>query len=364
LKLESAAQMAAADVTALLPRLAVSAPPLRIVAVEELCFTRRRCGRGFVYYDRRGRRISDKDTLDRLRRLAIPPAYAEVLIAPKPEHHIQAVGRDEAGRLQYLYHPDWEAVREARKSTRLARLCAALPMLRRRLARLLLTPGPSREKTLAAVIALIDRTHIRIGCDDYVHSGRSRGASTLLKRNLRLEDDRIFLDFVGKRRTPIQCALRWPTLARALEELLTLPGSRLFQYRTAEGALRPVSAAEVNAFLRELAEAEVTAKDFRTLAATAAAGERLCLLERAASAAARKRQVAEVIRTVSRLLANTPAIARKSYVHRDLIDAFESGELARLMERVERRRRLSRGEALVASLFPLRPRLRRGTLAA
>lgn len=345
-------------------RTAAAAPALRIVAVEDLRYTRRRCGRGFVYFDERGRRISDRGTLERVRRLAIPPAYAEVLIASRPNHHIQAVGRDEAGRLQYLYHPDWEAVREARKTTRLARLCAALPALRRRLARVLATPGPSREKTLAAVIALIDRTHIRIGCDDYVHSGRSRGASTLLKRNVRIEGDRVFLDFVGKRRTPIQCALRSPVLARALEELRALPGPRLFQYRNAEGALRPVSAAEVNAFLRELAEAEVTAKDFRTLAATAAAGERLCVVERGASVTARKRQVAEVIRAVAQLLANTPAIARKSYVHRELVDAFESGELARLAERVERPRSLSHGEALVASLFPLRRRPRRAALAA
>jgi len=338
--------------------LATKPAGLRIVAVAELSWTRRRCGRGFAYFDQHGRRISDRDTLDRVRRLAIPPAYAEVLIAARPSHHIQAVGRDEAGRLQYLYHPAWEAVREARKTTRLARLCAVLPRLRRRLSRLLAAPGPSREKTLAAVIALIDRTHIRIGCSDYVHSGRSRGASTLLKRNVRIEGERIFLDFVGKRRTPIQCALRSPSLARALLELRQLPGPRLFQYRTADGALRPVSAAEVNAFLRELAEAEVTAKDFRTLAATAAAGERLAALERGGSPTARKRQVAEVIRAVSSLLANTPAIARKSYVHRALIGAFESGELARLAERVELRRDLSRGEALVASLFPL-PRAER-----
>ncbi|HKY94453.1 MAG TPA: DNA topoisomerase IB [Kiloniellales bacterium] len=341
-----------------------TSPALRMVAVEDLCLTRRRCGRGFAYFDARGRRISDKVTLDRLRGLAIPPAYAEVLIAPRANHHIQAVGRDEAGRLQYLYHPAWEAVREARKSTKLARLCTALPTLRRRLARILATPGLSREKALAAVIALIDRTHIRVGCDDYVHSGRSRGASTLLKRNVRIEGDRIFLAFVGKRRMPVQCSLRSPRLAGALEELRQLPGPRLFQYRNGDGALRKVSAAEVNAFLRELAEVEVTAKDFRTLAATAAAGERLCLLERAASASARKRQVAEVIRAVAALLANTPAIARKSYVHRELIDAFETGELARLAERTLRQRHLSQGEALVASLFPLRERAGSGTLAA
>jgi DNA topoisomerase-1 len=330
------------------------APALRIVAVESLCYTRRRCGRGFTYHDRRGRRINDAATLRRVRQLAIPPAYADVVIAPGADHHIQAVGRDEAGRLQYLYHPAWETVREARKTTRLAALCAVLPTLRRRLRRILATPGLSREKAMAAVIALIDRTHIRIGCSDYVHSGRSRGASTLLKRNVRCEGDRIFLDFVGKRRKPIQCSLRSPVLARVLEELRQLPGPRLFQYRAADGKVRPISAAEVNGLLRDLAGADVSAKDFRTLAATAAAGERLCTVERGASATARKRQVAEVIRSVAQLLSNTPAIARKSYVHRELIGAFDTGELQRLVQRVERRPELSQGEALVASLFPLR----------
>ena len=363
MRLESAGLGDVIELPAALPSLE-GRVALRIVAVDDLAYRRRRCGKGFAYFDERGRRIADKATLDRVRKLAIPPAYAEVLIAARPDHHIQAVGRDEAGRLQYLYHPAWEEVREARKTTRLATLCAALPLLRRRLARLLAAPGPSREKTLAAVIALIDRTHIRIGCDDYVHSGRSRGASTLLKRNVLVEGDRISLDFVGKRRTPIQCSLRSSSLARALEELSTLPGPRLFQYRTGDGTLRPVSAAEVNAFLRELAQAEVTAKDFRTLAATAAAGERLSGVERGASATARKRQVAEVIRAVAGLLANTPAIARKSYVHRALVGAFESGELARMAERTHRVRQLSRGEALVASLFPLRPPTRRLALAA
>jgi DNA topoisomerase-1 len=230
------------------------------------------------------------------------------------------------------------------------------------LRRILATPGLSREKAIAAVIALIDRTHIRIGCADYVHSGRSRGASTLLKRNVRCEGDRIFLDFVGKRRTPVHCSLRSPMLARVVDELRQLPGPRLFQYRTAEGKVRPVQANEINAFLRELAGAEVSAKDFRTLAATAAAGERLCVVERAASATARKRQVAEVIRAVAQLLNNTPAIARKSYVHRELIGAFDTGELKRLAQCVERGPELSQGEVLVASLFPLRARSRRGTL--
>jgi DNA topoisomerase-1 len=343
---ERSALSAAIDLAAALGQLPEPAPPvLRIVAVESLCYTRRRCGRGFTYHDRRGRRIRDAATLRRVHSLAIPPAYAEVLIAPSADHHIQAVGRDEAGRLQYLYHPAWESVREARKTTRLAALCAVLPTLRRRLRRILATPGLSREKAIAAVIALIDRTHIRIGCADYVHSGRSRGASTLLKRNLRCEDDRIFLNFVGKRRTPIQCSLRSPLLARVLQELRELPGPRLFQYRNGGGKLRPVSAAEVNALLRELAGAEVSAKDFRTLAATAAAGERLCALERGASATARKRQVNEVIRAVAQLLANTPAIARKSYVHRELVRAFDTGELQRLAQRVERLPELSQGEA-------------------
>lgn len=324
---------------------------LKLVSPEALTIQRRRCGRGFVYVDEANGRISDDAVLERIRSLAIPPNYADVRIAKHPRAHLQAVGRDDAGRIQYRYHPDWENVREEQKIEHLAALCRALPRIRRRVERDLRLPEICRNRVLAGVVCLIDRTHIRIGCEDYVHSGRSRGATTLLKRNVRLTGDRIHLKFHGKGGREVDCETVSPALARLVTELRRLPGPRLFKYRNGNGALHNVNASELNEYLREVAHAPITAKDFRTLAATATAGLKLGAIEPDGRITHRRRQIAGVMREVSVLLSNTPAVVRKSYVHRRLVDAFSRGELRAVMVRAETDRYLSRGEALVAALF-------------
>lgn len=323
---------------------------LRLIDPAELPLRRMRRGRGFVYLDG-DERINDQATLERIRALAIPPAYKEVRIAADPRAHIQAVGRDDAGRIQYRYHPGWETVREARKVERLAALCAALPRIRRTLLRDLRRPDLCYRKALAAAVMLIDRTHIRIGCEDYVHSGHSRGAATLLKKSVRRRGDRLELSFRGKRRQVFSCALRAPALARAIGELLRLPGRRLFQYRDDRGKLRRVTASDINEYLERISGAPVTAKDFRTLAATAAAARLLAGLRPATSRTGRRRQVAAVMGDVAGLLGNTPAVARKSYVHRRVIEAFEADEISGLAARCRRLGDVSREEALVGALF-------------
>ncbi|KZD01005.1 DNA topoisomerase IB [Oceanibaculum pacificum] len=324
---------------------------LRLVTPEQLTLCRHRHGRGFVYRDEEGRRIQDAAVLARIRSLAIPPAYRAVRVAPMADAHIQAIGEDEAGRVQYRYHPNWDLVREERKVERLAALARALPRIRRRIRRDLRREENCRDKALAAVVMVIDRSHIRIGCEDYVHSGRSRGAATLLKRNVALDGDYLRLQFHGKRRQPVDCALYAPALAKAIPDFRALRGTRLFQYRDDRGRIRPVTAGDINAYLREIADAPVTAKDFRTLAATAAAGERLARLEPAASKTAQRRQIAAVMRDVAEMLGNTPAVARKSYVHRRLIDAFINGELSERFLRGRPPTGLSRAEAAVGALF-------------
>ncbi|MBU0724551.1 MAG: DNA topoisomerase IB [Alphaproteobacteria bacterium] len=324
---------------------------LRLVTPEQLTLRRQRQGRGFVYRDEDGTRIQDKALLARIRSLAIPPAYRDVRVASLADAHIQAMGEDEAGRIQYRYHPDWDLVREERKIERLATLAQALPRIRRRILRDLKRKENCRYKALAAVVMVIDRSHIRIGCEDYVHSGRSRGAATLLKRNLELEGDYLRLRFHGKRRKPVDCALYAPALAKVIPDFRDLRGSRLFQYRDDRGRIRPVTAGDINAYLREITGAPVTAKDFRTLAATAAAGERLARMEPAASATAQRRQIAAVMRDVAEMLGNTPAVARKSYVHSRLIDAFCKGKLSDRFLRGQPPAGLSRAEAAVGDLF-------------
>lgn len=308
-------------------------------------------GKGFGYFDAGGCRIADPAILDRIRMLAIPPAYEDVRIAARPNDHLQAVGRDQAGRVQYRYHADWEHVREEQKADQLAAICSVLPRIRRRIRADLALPGLPYEKALAGVVMLIDRTHIRIGCENYVHSGRSRGASTLLKRNVQHRDDWLDVAFRGKGGKKFDISVRVPLLARTVPEWMELPGTRLFQYRDEDGAVRRISAADANAYLQKIADAPITAKTFRTMAASAMAAERLGLTEPAASPTGRRRQIKAVMTDISQMLGNTPTIVRKSYVHGRVIDAFERGELAAVYAKAKPERFLSRREAALARLF-------------
>lgn len=329
---------------------AAASPALRQVTVGQLAIRRRRRGRGFEYVDDGGRRLTDAATLDRIRSLAIPPAYQDVRIARHPNAHLQAVGRDDAGRLQYRYHPEWEVVRARRKSEQLADFCAVLPGIRRRISRDLRADGLPRRRVLAAVITLIDRTHIRIGCEDYVHSGRSRGAATLLKSNVRCSGERVALSFNGKGGREIACEIDCAPLARVIVALSRLPGRRLFQYRGEDGKRCRVTAGDVNGYLQTIAGLPVTAKNFRTLAASAAAAEMLSGIEPARSRRGRRKQVAAVVAKVAEMLGNTPAVARKSYVLPEVLGAFD-GERLQGPRRGKGARGLNRGEALVRRLL-------------
>lgn len=313
-----------------------------------------RCGKGFTYRDETGARVADEVILARIRALAIPPAYCDVRIAADPQAHLQAVGRDEAGRLQYRYHPDWESVRERLKVRRLTAIISAIGPIRRRIARDLKMPVGSREKALAAVVMLIDRSHIRIGCEDYIHTGRSRGAATLLKRNVQVAGDEVRLGFRAKGGREAACVVRAPAMAAALAELAKLPGRRLFRYRGADGRLHNVTAADVNTYLSTISGAAISAKDFRTLAASAEAAARLAAIEPADTDAARRRQIARVVREVAEILHNTPAVTRRSYVHRRVVEAFREGTLETLYQRTHAHNGLRRGEALLSALFASR----------
>lgn len=290
----------------------------------------------------------------RIKSLAIPPAYEEVRIARSARDHLQAIGRDEAGRLQYIYHPDWELVRETQKLERLSTLVETLPYIRGRISRVLRKKNTDKEKAVAAVLMLIDRTHIRIGCDDYVHSGRSRGATTLLKRQVQRKGKTVRLCFHGKHRREISCRIDSEVFSSAAAAFLSFPGVRFFRYPDDDGKFHNVRAADVNAYLHDISHAPVTAKDFRTLAATAAAAVMLGPLKPAAHIVERRRQIANVIGDVANLLGNTPAVAKKSYVHRRLIEAFEENELDPVYRKAKSGGGLNKGEQMVRLLLERR----------
>ena len=302
---------------------------LRYISRAGLTIRRVRRGKGWSYLSASGRTIRNPSVVRRLSRLAVPPAYEAVLYAPDPAAHLQAVGRDAAGRLQYRYHPDWEKVREQRKARRLARLAENLPRIRRGLGQHLGGAEPTRELALSALIELVSCSAIRAGREAYLKQHGTRGAATLLKSNVVVEGDHITLRFRGKGSKVVEKEVTCPRLTGALEVLRSLPGRRLFQYRNSDGVVRPVRARDANAFLREIAGVNISLKDFRTLIASASILEMLARAKPAQSERQRRKQVLEAIRVAADDLHNTPAICRRSYAHGAVIAAFEDGVLER-----------------------------------
>src|SRR6476646_936436 len=323
---------------------------LKLGDQNELTIRRIRRGKGYQFVRANGTQIRHAGTIRRLHRMAVPPAYRDVRYSPDPNSHLQAVGVDAAGRLQYRYHADWEKVREQRKAHRLAKLVAALPRIRRNVSANLAGEEPTREFALSAVIELIARTAIRPGNESYAKLNGTRGATTLLKSNVTIEDDSVVLTFKAKGGKAVKKECNAAKLVRAIGILQTLPGKRMFQYRDASGVVRTVSTTTVNGFLREIAGIKISLKDFRTLMASAVVLESLSRIPPAKSARGRKRQVLDAIRAAADRLSNTPAICRKSYVHDTIVTAFEDGILERFAATMKGCRSQKKREQLLAEV--------------
>jgi len=330
---------------------------LRYVDQSELTWRRIRRGKAFSYLREDGSIVRDRPTIRRLAALAVPPAYEDVRYAADAAAHLQAVGRDSAGRLQYRYHPEWQKVRETRKARRLVRLAEALPKIRRSVAQHLSNSDPCRELAFAAVIELVARTAIRPGNDDYTKKHRTHGATTLLKSHVSVTGNALKLTFRGKGNKLVQKEIIAPQLVSAFAALRQLPGRRLFQYRDEAGAVQVVRSAQVNEFLREIAGVKISLKDFRTLLASATVLETLARTLPAVSVRRRRTQVLDAIRATAEQLANTPAICRKSYVHSALLSAFEDGTLQRFATEVNGRSGARQARVLAKIIAKRRPRL-------
>jgi DNA topoisomerase-1 len=288
--------------------------------------TRVRAGRGFGYRGPDGRPIRDKATLERIRTLVIPPAWERVWIAPKANAHIQATGRDAKGRKQYRYHPRWTAVRDDTKYTRMLAFARALPQIRRRVAADLRKPPLTRERVLATVVALLERTHIRIGNDEYARTNGSFGLTTLQDRHVDVKGTRVRFRFRAKSGVMQTIDLEDAQLARSVQRCQDLPGQTLFQYLDETGARRTISSTDVNAYLRDAAGAEFTAKDFRTWSGTVLAAIALCGECAATSQTGRKRFVSDAVARVAEQLGNTKAVCRKCYIHPAVLESFFEGQ--------------------------------------
>ena len=313
----------------------IRAARLRYVTTDQLALRRRRRGGGFAYLNHAGKPC-DAATVRRLKSLAVPPAYENVFYAEDDRAHIQAIGRDAAGRLQYRYHPEWVQVRESMKARQLVQLVKALPRIRRNVSRQLAGGEPTREFALAAVIDLVARSAIRAGSDAYAQARGTRGAATLRKSHVAVDGSIVTLTFPGKGGRKVTREIRATRLAKAFRILRGLRGPRLFQYRDETGAVRRVKRRQVNAFLHHIAGVDISLKDFRTLIACAAVLQALARTPPAPSARRRRRQVLDAVRTAAEELANTPAICRRSYVHDTVVSAFENGALQRFSSSLKR----------------------------
>ena len=289
--------------------------------------TRRRSGTGFTYRDPDGVTIRDRATLDRIRALAIPPAWTDVWICPWPNGHLQAVGRDARGRKQYRYHARWHDRRGADKFERMLAFAEALPRIRERCDADVARPGLPREKVLGAVVRLLELTLIRVGNDEYARLNRSFGLTTLRDRHARIEGTAVRFRFRGKAGQTHEVGLRDRRLASVVRRCQDLPGQELFQYLDEDGAVRDVASDDVNAYLREVSGGDFTAKDFRTWAGTVLAYRALQALQPVDDDRAARRNVVEAIRRTATHLGNTPAVARGSYVHPAVLEAYLDGSL-------------------------------------
>jgi DNA topoisomerase I len=305
---------------------------LRYVGAMGLGLRRRRAGRGFVYLDATGHRVRHMTTLRRIGALAIPPAWTDVWISASPHGHIQAVGRDARGRKQYRYHSRWRQVRDETKYSRMLAFARALPGIRARVERDLGRPGLARERVLATVVRLLEVTLIRVGNEEYARINGSFGLTTLRSRHVTVHGPEIRFSFRGKGGKPRAVGLRDQRLARIVRRLHELPGQEMFQYVDEDGRRQTIGSGDVNAYLREIAGEEFTAKDFRTWAGTVLAALALAEVREFTTAREAKRNIVRAIERVAVHLGNTPVICRKSYVHPEVLQAYRDGVTIRALK--------------------------------
>jgi DNA topoisomerase-1 len=278
--------------------------------------TRKKMRHGWGYWDAKGVRITDREEIDRLNKIALPPAYQNAWFCPSPDGHIQAIGYDARGRKQYRYHLGFRAARDAAKYDKCSAFGRALPLLRARVERDLEGNATDRDTVIAAVVRLLDIGHIRVGNEAYAQSNKSFGATTLRNRHVKVAGQRIDLQYRAKSGVMRKLSITDKSLTRVVRRVQDLPGQQLFQYRDEAGTIHSVGSAEVNAYIREAMGDDFTAKHFRTWSASVIALEHVIT----ASASGLKVKLTELLEPVAAALGNTPSIARKSYVHPHVLE--------------------------------------------
>lgn len=301
---------------------------LRYVSDDAPGIRRLRSGRLFRYVSASGEPVKDPATIERIRKLAIPPAYEDVWICPRANGHLQASGRDAKGRKQYRYHEHFRAVRDGTKYGHLIEFAAALPKIRATVNAHMALRGLPREKVLATVVHLLETTMIRVGNPRYAEDNKSYGLSTLKTRHVAVEGSELRFRFTGKSGKQWRLRLRDRRVARIVRAVQELPGQHLFQYLDAEGMAHEITSGDINRYLRDISEADLTAKDFRTWSGTVLAAVALDELGKPASATEGGRNLKTAVEAVADILGNTATVCRKCYIHPAVVEAYLAGELS------------------------------------
>jgi DNA topoisomerase-1 len=315
------------------PMLSAKEAGLRYVSDAQPGIRRKKSGRGFRYVDAEGKPVRDTETLQRIRSLVIPPAWTNVWICADARGHLQATGRDARRRKQSRYHPRWRMVRDETKYERMLLFGTALRGIRARLEEDLALPGLPRDKVIATIVRLMERTLIRVGNKEYARENKSYGLTTMRAKHVQIDGSTIMFRFRGKSGKMHTVGVEDRRLARIVRRCQDLPGYELFEYLDESGETRKVDSSEVNDYLRTVSGEDFTAKDFRTWAGTVLASMALREFEESASETEAKRNVVEAIKSVAQRLGNTPAVCRKCYVHPIVLKSYFAGKLQRRIRR-------------------------------
>ncbi len=315
-------------------------------------YTRQRKGEAWAYFDG-DKRVTDRDEIDRLNVLALPPAYVDAWLCKDAEGHVQATGKDARGRKQYRYHADYRAKQDASKYDGCREFGEALPNIRKRVEADLKRRKHDRDTVLAAVVRLLDTEHMRIGNEQYVKDNKSFGLSTLRSRHLTRKRGKMKMRYAGKHGIVHEATITDGNLKRIVGKCQDLPGQMLFQYLNDDGEPQPITSADVNAYIRDSSGSDFTAKHFRTWGASVIFFEQML-----ASAEGERQTLKTVLEPVAEALGNTPTMSRKSYVHPSLIAALadDPRDPLRGMKRPRARLRLSSTETAFLAYLKKQPR--------
>jgi DNA topoisomerase-1 len=329
---------------------------LRFSDLDAPGITRKKIGRAWGYFDPAGKRITDREEIDRLNAVGLPPAYTDAWFSPHANGHIQAIGVDARGRRQYRYHADFRARREADKYEDCLEFGRALPKIRRRVEKDLKSRNLDKDRVVAAVVRLLDQEKVRVGNRQYARDNKSFGATTLMTRHIKRKHGRLTMRFTGKHGIVHEIGLTDARLARVVKRCQELPGQMLFQYVNGDGEPQAVTSADVNDYIRDASGGNFTAKHFRTWGASVIAFDELLKKDED-----KRISVATMVEPVAEALGNTPAMARKAYVHPSLIDAAKQDPRDPLggMDRPRARRWLSSAEVGFMEFLKKRKRRRK-----